>query len=249
MAVATGTALLAGSALAAGAQAYGANQAANAMRRGSRRAREAQAEALRQQRETLDPYLQGGQTSQNELLRLLGIGGDPSSAGYGSMAQPFGMAQFEADPGYQFRLDEGMKALERSAAARGGLLSGGFLRGATRYGQGVAAQEYQNAFNRYQAERQARLAPLFELYGQGAKLANALAGYQGDYGQGAAGTYMNAANARASNYLERAGALGGFFGRGAQLYGQLNTPPFTPGTQVPDLGEYRLPGITGPLGG
>ena len=243
------TALVAASALSAGAQAYGANQAANAMRRGSRRAREAQAEALRQQRETMAPYLQGGQVSQNELLRLLGIGGDASTAGYGSMAQPFGMDQFMADPGYQFRLDEGMKALERSAAARGGLLSGGFLRGATRYGQGMASQEYQNAFNRYQAERQARLAPLFELYGQGARSANALAGYQGDYGQGASRTYMDAADARASNYLTRAGALGNFLGQGAQLYGQMGTPPFSPGTQVPNIGEYRLPGITGPLGG
>ncbi|MEB3203043.1 MAG: hypothetical protein VKK05_09575, partial [Synechococcus sp.] len=176
------------------------------MRRGSRRAREAQAEALRQQREALDPYLQGGQVSQNELLRLLGIGGDASSAGYGSMAQPFGMAQFQADPGYQFRMDEGMKALERSAAARGGLLSGGFLRGATRYGQGVAAQEYQNAFNRFQLEREARLGPLFSLYGAGANAANALAGYQGQYGRGASQTYMDAADARASNYLTRASA-------------------------------------------
>ena len=223
------TALVAASALSAGAQAYGANQAANAMRRGSRRAREAQAEALRQQRETMAPYLQGGQVSQNELLRLLGIGGDASTAGYGSMAQPFGMDQFMADPGYQFRLDEGMKALERSAAARGGLLSGGFLRGATRYGQGMASQEYQNAFNRYQAERQARLAPLFELYGQGARSANALAGYQGEYGQGAARTYMDAADARASNYLTRAGALGNLFGAGAKYFGGTSGNQFDPG--------------------
>ncbi|MEB3202535.1 MAG: hypothetical protein VKK05_06955 [Synechococcus sp.] len=233
----------------AGAQLYGAKKAADAQRAGSRRAREAQAEMLRQQREVLAPYLQGGQTSQNELMRLLGIGGDASTAGYGSMAQPFGMAQFQADPGYQFRMDEGMKALERSAAARGGLLSGGFLRGATRYGQGVAAQEYQNAFNRYQAERQARLAPLFELYGQGARSANALAGFQGDYGQGASRTYMDAADARASSYLTRAGALGNFLGQGAQLYGQLGTPPIVPGSQVPDLDRPILPGITGPLGG
>ena len=243
------TALIAASALSAGAQAYGANQAANAQRRGARRAREAQAEALRQQREVMDPYLQGGQTSQNELLRLLGLGGDPASAGYGSMAQPFGMEQFQADPGYQFRMDEGMKALERSAAARGGLLSGGFLRGATRYGQGLASQEYMNAFNRYQAERRARLDPLFELYGQGAQSANAMAGYQGQYGRGAAQTYTDAANARASNYLTRANALSNFLGTGAQLYGQYGTSPASTPPIVPDLSQPVLPGIYGPLGG
>ena len=243
------TALIAASALSAGAQAYGANQAANAQRRGARRAREAYAESLRRQEEAMAPYLQGGQTSQNELLRLLGLGGDAASAGYGSMAQPFGMEQFEADPGYQFRMDEGMKALERSAAARGGLLSGGFLRGATRYGQGLASQEYMNAFNRYQAERRARLDPLFELYGQGAQSANALAGYQGQYGRGAAGTYMDAANARASNYLTRTNALGNFLGTGAQLYGQYASAPASMPSSVPDLSQPMLPGIYGPLGG
>jgi hypothetical protein len=53
------------------------------------------------------------------------------------------------DPGYGFRFAEGMKGLERSAAARGGLLSGATLKGITRYGQDMGSQEYQNAFNRY----------------------------------------------------------------------------------------------------
>ncbi|MEB3201888.1 MAG: hypothetical protein VKK05_03620 [Synechococcus sp.] len=171
------------------------------------------------------PYLQGGQVSQNELLRLLGIGGDASTAGYGSMAQPFGMAQFQADPGYQFRMDEGMKALERSAAARGGLLSGGFLRGATRYGQGVAAQEYQNAFNRYQDERRARLGPLFDLYGMGANAANVFSGYQGDYGRGAANAFTNAANARSSSYYDQTNALTNLFDILSERYGQKAPPP------------------------
>jgi len=224
----------AGLALAgAAAQAYGADRAASAARRGSRRAREAQAEALRQQRETMAPYLQGGQTSQNELLRLLGLGGDPASAGYGSMAQPFGMEQFQADPGYQFRMDEGMKALERSAAARGGLLSGGFLRGATRYGQDVASQEYMNAFNRYQAERQARLNPLFNLYGIGANAADALSGAQQNYGQGAAQSYMNAANARASNYLTQGNIFSNLLGQAQSAYGGMNSFD-------PNLAEYQV---------
>jgi len=47
----------------------------------------------------------------------------------------FGMDQFTADPGYAFRLSEGQKALERSAAARGGLLSGGTGKALQRFGQ------------------------------------------------------------------------------------------------------------------
>ena len=55
---------------------------------------------------------------------------------------------FMTDPGYGFRIGEGERALERSAAARGGLLSGGFGRKLTRYAQDYASQEYSNVFNR-----------------------------------------------------------------------------------------------------
>ena len=63
---------------------------------------------------------------------------------------------FQADPGYGFRLSEGMKALERSAAARGGLMSGGTGKALQRYGQDLASQEYGNAFQRFQQARAAR---------------------------------------------------------------------------------------------
>jgi hypothetical protein len=52
------------------------------------------------------------------------------------------------DPGYRFRFDEGMRALDRGAAARGGLLSGGYGRRAMRYGQGFASNEFSNIYNR-----------------------------------------------------------------------------------------------------
>lgn len=52
------------------------------------------------------------------------------------------------DPGYAFRLAEGQKALERTAAARGGLISGGALKAAQRFGQDYSSQEYANAYNR-----------------------------------------------------------------------------------------------------
>lgn len=59
------------------------------------------------------------------------------------------MADYQADPGYGFRMSEGMKALERSAAARGGLMSGGTGKALQRFGQDLASQEYQNAYNRF----------------------------------------------------------------------------------------------------
>jgi len=61
-----------------------------------------------------------------------------------------GPGDLESDPGYQFRLAEGEKALQRSASARGGLLSGAAAKEMTRYSQGMASQEYGNMWNRYQ---------------------------------------------------------------------------------------------------
>jgi hypothetical protein len=61
----------------------------------------------------------------------------------------FGMADFQKDPGYQFRMDEGLKAIDRSAAARGSLNSGATLKALTNYGQNLASSEYNNAYNRF----------------------------------------------------------------------------------------------------
>ncbi len=131
------------------------------------------------------------------------------SPDFGKYARDFGMADFEQDPGYAFRQSEGMKALERSAAARGGLLSGKTLKGIQRFGQDLASQEYQNAFNRYQVNRANQLNPLQSLMGAGQTSANVLTGAAGQAGQNQASNLYNAGAARASGYVGSANALGG----------------------------------------
>jgi hypothetical protein len=113
------------------------------------------------------------------------------------------------DPGYQFRLKEGMKGLESSAAARGNLLSGGTLKGIQRYGQDMASQEYTNAFNRYQAERAGTLNPFQSLAGQGQTAANTIGNMGMNYANQVGENYMGAGNARASGYIGQANAIGG----------------------------------------
>jgi hypothetical protein len=122
---------------------------------------------------------------------------------------PFGMAQFQADPGYGFRLSEGQKALERSTAARVGLQSGAALKAAARYGQEMGSQEFQNAFNRFQAERSARLNPLQSLAGVGQTSTNALGAAGQAYASGAGEALGAGAQARASGYMGMANAIGG----------------------------------------
>ena len=58
------------------------------------------------------------------------------------------------DPSFKFRLDEGLKALERSAAAKGTLLTGGFGKAMQRYAQDVASTEYGASYARRAAEQQ-----------------------------------------------------------------------------------------------
>jgi hypothetical protein len=104
----------------------------------------------------LDPYMQAGTKSLSELANL------------GNQKFQFS----EDDPSYQWRLQQGQKALERSAAARGGAMGGGTMKALTRYAQGAASTEYQAAFDRFQAERNSRAGILTNLTGIGATASN-----------------------------------------------------------------------------
>ena len=178
---------------AIGSQA--ARSAAKTQSSAANRAADLQQQQFERQVELQEPWRQAGITALNKLT--------PLATEY----TPFGMDQFQQDPGYAFRMSEGMKALERSAAARGGLLSGGMLRGAQRYGQDLASQEYMNAFNRYQAERNARLNPLQSLAGVGQTATNQL-GQAGQTMASNVGQALGAAaQARASGYIGGANAL------------------------------------------
>ena len=99
-------------------------------------------------------------------------------------------AQAQQDPGYQFRLDAGSQALNRSAAARGVLRTGGTLKDITEYGQNFGAQEYKSVFDRamqaygtkYQAAKD-EYAPKFAQYNNqfSAEQARAMAEFNRQY--------------------------------------------------------------------
>jgi len=203
-----GVASLGGAAIASSA----AKKAAQTQTQAAQDAQAAQERMYERQVALQEPFRQAGLTAQNQIMQLLGIGGDANAPGYGSLAKPFGTQQFQQDPGYAFRQSEGMKALERSAAARGGLLSGSAMKGIQRFGQDLASQEYQNAFNRYQVERAARLNPLQSLMGSGQSAVNTLTGAAGQAGQNEAANLYNAGQARASGYVGSANALAGALG-------------------------------------
>jgi hypothetical protein len=81
--------------------------------------------------------------------------GDESDPAYGSYSDPFDVEDFYAqqDPGYAFELQQGMQALQNSAAAGSGVLSGAALKDLLQYSQGFARTGYNDAFNRHQTQQ------------------------------------------------------------------------------------------------
>ena len=137
---------------------------------------------------------------------------DRTSPDFGRYARDFGMADFQADPGYAFRLSEGQKALDRQAAARGGLISGGALKAAGRYGQEMGSQQFTNAFNRYQTNRSNQLNPLQSLMGAGQTATNFL-GTTGAANAANVGNLMTGgAAAQAAGQVGSANAITGALG-------------------------------------
>jgi len=185
--------------------ARSAEKAADVQAQATQAAQDAQERMFNKQIELQEPFRQAGVGALNKLIPL-------------SDYTKFGMGQFTQDPGYAFRLSEGMKALDRTAAARGGLLSGGTLKAAQRYGQDMASQEYQNAFNRYQTERAAQLNPLQSLAGIGQTSANTLTGVAGAYGAQTGQNLQDIGSARASGYLGQSNALNQALGQAGQMY-------------------------------
>ena len=209
-------AILGSSLLGAGAARDAANTQANA---------QAQANQLLyqqylQQRADLAPFTGAGLGAQNKLLTYLGLPGGTQGADYGKYAKDFGMTDFTTDPGYAFRLSEGQKALDRSAAARGGLISGGALKAAQRFGQDLGSQEYQSAFNRYQTNRANQLAPLSSLTGSGQASAAGQAAAAGNYGAAAGAGLTNIGAAQAAGGTGMANALAGGVGQYLNYAGQ-----------------------------
>ncbi len=139
-----------------------------------------------------------------EMARL-----QSGQGGYGSLMRNFSMADFEADPGYAFRMSEGTKAVEGGAAARGGLLSGAAQKALQKYGQESASQEYGNAFNRFTGQQTNQYNRLAGIVNTGQGATNQVSNAAGQFGQQQASNIIGAGNAQAAGQIGQANALVG----------------------------------------
>jgi hypothetical protein len=228
MAIGTAAAIL-GSAVVGGAVASrGASKAARAQQQAAQTAAATEERMLERQLAETAPFRQLSLEQLNRLAALYG----PE----GAYARAPGMEEIQMDPGYGFRMGEGMKALERSAAARGGLLSGSMLKGTQRFGQELASQEFQNAFARARQQRADVTNALLGIGGFGPSLASSAAGAIGQTGSNLANLQMGAGQARASGYLGQANALAQALGQGAMGYGMYRGGYFGPSSVTPGGG-------------
>lgn len=167
-----------------------ARKAANAEVQANREALALQREMFNQSRADMQPWLQAGGQAIGQGAAMLQPGFDHTTS-----------------PGYDFRMGEGLRAVEGSAAARGLLQSGGTLKGINRFAQGLAADDFNQQFNRQMAVAAGGQQTAGTLGQLGANMA----------GQGSA-SLGNIGQARASGYAGQNQAIQGTLGNLFSLY-------------------------------
>jgi len=171
-----------------------AGDASKAMMKANRKAGALYDPAYQDIKSMYNPYMQTG----NQANTMLQSG----TADYNSpLLRRFSDTDFKGDPGYQWRLQQGMDALQGSASAKGGLFSGAAGKAINEYGQGFASNEYNNAYNRYSQDQANQYSRLFGLAGMGMQAAGGIGDAKQWSTGGQADALMGIGNAKASGYL------------------------------------------------
>lgn len=167
---------------------YSGDRALDAQRRAAGDANQTMWNMYQQQRQDMEPWRAAGAGA------LTGLQGDF-------------MKDWKKDPAYQFQLNEGNKAINAAASARGLGNSGATLKALTKYGQDYANTAYDQAYNR-QYNRLSSLA------GLGSNAASTNASNAGQYGQGVAANYIGLGNAQAANQMAASGRMANLLNNG-----------------------------------
>lgn len=216
MGAVTGAVIGAAATLGSAAMANrGARQAAAAQRDAANAGIAEQQAAREQFQENIAPYLGFGQEGIAALRQLMA---DPSS--------------IQNNPAYQWRVGQGLQALDRSAAAGGALGSGGHAADLLRFGQGMASQELDNQWARLMGVAGLGQNSAVGAGSMGQQSANAISGLLGDVGQAGAGRAINSANAWGNALAGLSNVAGNYLGSRQSSYqaqpAQTGWGAFTP---------------------
>lgn len=204
--------------LGAGMQANAAREAAQGIADANISSNQLMARINEQNRARQEPFYQAGLSALPAYTQGVMPGGN--------LVRPFAMSDYQADPGYGFRMSEGLKALDRSAASRGLLRSGPTLAGAIEHGQNLATGEYDRAYNRYVGNQATQRNALAGLTGFAPTASSAMQAGDTAYGSNAANLASNTANAMAGAGATRASSYGNALaGIGQNIYNTMNPNP------------------------
>lgn len=204
-AVVAGGATLIGGAMSSRSSKKAAQQQAQSADKAS----EVQKEMYEQTRKDLEPYRVAG---GNALEQMMG-----KMAPDGFFNQTYKGQKIYDDPSYQFRLNQGLGAVQQSAAAQGNLLSGATLKALNNYAQDSASQEYHNAYNRFNADQTNQYNRLSNLIGMGQNAAAKMGNNGMQTAQAVANNTMQASNALATGRIASANAWNDAFGSIGEL--------------------------------
>ncbi len=201
------TAIAGGAVVGAGVSIFEGNQARNAELDAANMANNTQTAEYNLNRNDQAPWREAGATALSDL-----------NAKMPSLNKPFSMSDFTQDPGYNFRLQQGQKALEGSAAARGGLLGGDTMKALTNYNQDAASAEFGSAFERYNANNDRTFNRLASVAGLG-QTATANVGAQGmNMANQVGANITGAGNAAAAGNVSTANTINSTIGTGMNTW-------------------------------
>ena len=183
-----------------------------------------------------EPYMGAGAGATNQLAQLFGQGG--------AYTQQPTYEQLQMDPGYAFRFQQGQQAMTNAARAGGLAGSGGALKAATRYGQEAGSQEYQNAYNRFMANRAQAVQGLQNLAGVGAGAAQTATGLAGSVGNALSGNQFGLGT-NLGNLASNAGGTvaGAYTGAIPTMAALTSANPY--GQAMENVGQARASGYVG----
>ncbi|MFX9083116.1 DNA transfer protein p32 [Acinetobacter baumannii] len=174
-------------------QAKAAQEASNQQYEATKYATDQQKQMFDEVRKDQQPYMQAGYDALKQLMGGMGQNGQ--------FMQAYNGQDIYNDPSYNFRLNQGLDAVQSGAAAQGGLLSGATQKALNDYAQNFASQEYQNAYNRYNADQTNQYNRLPNLVGLGQSAAAGVGNAGMQTGQAIANNTMAGANAQAAGTI------------------------------------------------
>jgi hypothetical protein len=161
-------------------------------------------------------------------------------AGY--LTKPFSMQDFQESPAYQFNLQQGQKAIENAAAKNKTLYAPATLQDIGRFSQGLASNEFQNAFSNYNTNLNNIWSRLYAMSGSGQNAAAQLGGFGTTVAGQMGDTITSGAASQAAGRVGAANAISGGVGTGVNAY-LMNQ--FLQGSQAPSVSLRSLPSMTG----